>query len=65
LLGVDAAGVEVWVIEGRYGPYVSCGRETRGVGEDMTFDAVTLDSALALLVVPKPARRGRRRPPLG
>jgi DNA topoisomerase-1 len=66
LLGLDpASGAEVWVIAGRYGPYVSRGRETRGVGEDMTFDAVTLDSALALLVVPKPARRGRRRPPLG
>jgi len=53
----------VWVIAGRYGPYVSRGRETRGVGEDMTFDAVTLETALALLAVPKPARRGRRRSP--
>ena len=65
LLGVDAAGVEVWVIDGRYGPYVSCGRETRGVGEGVSFDAVTLAEALVSLAAPKPVRRGRRRPPRG
>ncbi|MBU3703939.1 MAG: DNA topoisomerase I, partial [Ilumatobacteraceae bacterium] len=63
LLGLDpTSGVEVWVIDGRYGPYVSRGRETRSVGDGVTFDAVTLESALTLLAVPKPARRGRRRP---
>jgi DNA topoisomerase-1 len=61
LLGVDAAsGVEVFVIDGRYGPYVACGRETRSVGDAATFDAITLDEALALLAAPKPPRRGRR-----
>ena len=64
LLGVDpASGAEVWVIEGRYGPYVSRGRETRGVGEGLSFDSVTLEAAVDLLAVPKPERRGRRRPP--
>jgi DNA topoisomerase-1 len=48
------------VIDGRYGPYVACGRETRSVGDTGTFDAITLDQALALLAAPKPPRRSRR-----
>ena len=62
LLGVDpASGDDVFVIDGRYGPYVACGRETRSVGEAATFESITLEVALALLAVPKPPRRGRRR----
>ena len=54
------SGEEVVVVDGRYGPFVSCGGETRSVGAVATFDSITLAAALALLAVPKPPRRGRR-----
>jgi DNA topoisomerase-1 len=55
------SGEGVVVVDGRYGPFVSCGGETRSVGDVATFESITLDAALALLAVPKPPRRGRRR----
>jgi DNA topoisomerase I len=46
---------------GRYGPYVSCGSESRSLdGEDKLFTA-TLEDALVLLAAPR--QRGMRRTP--
>lgn len=42
---------------GRYGPYIKCGSETRSLSTDLSPLTVTLDQALALLAQPK--RRGR------
>ena len=50
---------------GRYGPYVSKGKESRSLAnEEQIFD-VTLDEALALLAQPRQFRgRGPAKPPL-
>jgi DNA topoisomerase-1 len=59
-IGVDPAdGVPITVQNGRFGPYISKGTESRSLtGEDQIF-AITLPEALALLAQPK--ERGRRR----
>jgi DNA topoisomerase-1 len=57
-------GEPITAQNGRYGPYIKWGTDTRSLeGEEQIFD-VSLDEALALLAQPK--QRGRRaaRPPL-
>jgi DNA topoisomerase-1 len=51
---------------GRFGPYVKCGDETRSLPADVSPLDVTLEQALALLAQPKAQRRGfgARREPL-
>ena len=44
---------------GRFGPYVKCGSETRSLPSDLSPLDVTLDQALALLAQPKAGGRGR------
>ena len=59
VLGVDPAdGVEVSALNGRYGPYVRKGSESRSLADEESLFTVTLDDALALLVQPR--QRGRR-----
>jgi DNA topoisomerase-1 len=56
-LGADPAdGQEVTVQNGRYGPYVKKGTDSRSLGAEAELFTVTLDRALALLAQPK---RGR------
>jgi DNA topoisomerase-1 len=58
-------GDEVLAMNGRYGPFIKRGSETRSLdGEDQIF-SIDLEHALALLAAPK-ARRGRgaAKPPL-
>jgi DNA topoisomerase-1 len=43
---------------GRFGPYIKCGAETRSLPAEMSPIDVTLEQALALLAQPKQARRG-------
>jgi DNA topoisomerase-1 len=59
-IGADPAdGEPVEALNGRYGPYIKKGSETRSLeGEEQLF-TVSLDEALALLAAPK-ARRGQR-----
>ncbi len=66
VVGVDPAdGLEVTAQNGRYGPYVSKGKESRSLtNEEQIFD-VTLDQALAVLAQPRQFRgRGPAKPPL-
>ena len=58
-------GQPVMAHDGRYGPYVKCGDETRSLPDDVSPLYVTLERALELLAQPK-ARRGagRRKEPI-
>ena len=60
-----ADGEEVLAMNGRYGPFIKRGTETRSLeGEEQLF-TIDLDQALALLAAPKTRRgRGAAKPPL-
>ena len=60
----ESEGEEVVAANGRYGPYVKKGKESRSLETEEQLFTVTLDEALALLAQPK--QRGRRAaaPPL-
>jgi DNA topoisomerase-1 len=51
-------GEEILVANGRYGPYVKKGSETRSLESEEQLFTITADEALALLAQPK-QRRGR------
>jgi DNA topoisomerase I len=60
VVGVDPAdGVEVTAQNGRFGPYVQKGSETRSLESEEQLFTITLKEALALLAQPK-ARGGRQ-----
>jgi DNA topoisomerase-1 len=52
-LGKDSEGVEIFVRNGRYGPYVRREDETASVPEGLTPDELTVVKALELLAAPK------------
>jgi DNA topoisomerase-1 len=59
-VGVDPAdGEPVEALNGRYGPYIKKGSETRSLESEEQLFTVSLDEAIALLAAPK-ARRGQR-----
>jgi DNA topoisomerase-1 len=49
---------DVVAFNGKFGPYIKCGQETRSLPPDLSPVDVTLEQALALLAQPK-TRRGR------
>ena len=49
---------------GRFGPYVKCGNETRSLPAELSPLAVTLEQALAMLAQPKTRRSDARREPI-
>jgi DNA topoisomerase-1 len=58
-------GAEIQVANGRYGPYVKKGSETRSLAAEEQLFTVTAEEALALLAQPKERRgRGQAKPPL-
>ena len=58
-LGVQPSdGEKVMAFNGRFGPYIKAGSETRSLPTDLSPIDVTLEQALALLAEPKKARRG-------
>ena len=58
-------GEEIQVANGRYGPYIKQGKETRSLGDEEQLFTVTTEEALALLAQPKERRgRGQAKPPL-
>jgi DNA topoisomerase-1 len=64
-LGVDPAdGVEVTAQNGRYGPFVKKGSESRSLESEEQLFTITLEDALALLAQPKQRGRGAAKPPL-
>lgn len=60
-LGENDKGEPIVAQNGRYGPYVKCGAETRSLPADVSPIEVTLDQAMELLAQPK-QRRGRGAP---
>ena len=50
------------VSNGRYGPYVKCGAETRSLPVDVSPLTVDLETSLALLAQPKTGGRRRAAP---
>jgi len=60
LVGVAADGEEVWARNGRYGPYVQKGKESRSLESEEQLLTIDLDEALAALAQPKRRRGGRQ-----
>ena len=59
VLGVDPAdGVDITTQNGRYGPYVKKGTDSRSLEREEQIFTLTLDEALAIFAQPK--QRGRR-----
>jgi DNA topoisomerase-1 len=57
----EADGEPIEARNGRYGPYIQKGKETRSLESEEEIFTITLDEALALLAAPK-QRRGRAAP---
>jgi len=65
-LGKDPAdGAEITVQNGRYGPYVKKGTDSRSLEDEEQMFTITLEDALAVMAQPKArGRRGTAAPPL-
>lgn len=64
VVGLDN-GEEVLAMNGRYGPFIKRGTETRSLESEEQIFSIDLDQALALLAAPKTRRgRGAAKPPL-
>ena len=66
VLGTDpSGGEEVTAQNGKYGPYVKQGSESRSLDSEEQLLTISLDEALAVLAQPKqPRGRGAAKPPL-
>ena len=59
LVGAAEDGEEVWARNGRYGPYVQKGKESRSLEAEEQLLTIDLEGALAVLAQPKQRRGGR------
>jgi DNA topoisomerase I len=57
VVGTDAEGVEITAQNGRYGPYLKKGADSRSIDSEEKLLTITLDEALAIYAQPK--QRGR------
>jgi DNA topoisomerase-1 len=60
----ESDGEEVVAANGRYGPYVKRGKESRSLESEEALFTITLDEALAKLAEPRPSARRAAAPPL-
>jgi DNA topoisomerase-1 len=60
VVGVAPDGEEVWARNGRYGPYVEKGKETRSLESEEQLLTIDLEQALGVLAQPKRRRGGRQ-----
>jgi DNA topoisomerase-1 len=58
VVGVDAEGIEITAQNGRYGPYLKKGTDSRSLATESQLFDITLDEALAIYAQPK-TRGGR------
>ena len=64
LVGKDEAGEPIYAKNGRYGPYIERGKDSRSLEDEEKLFTVTLDDALTLLAQPKVRGRRAAVPPL-
>jgi len=64
VVGVDAEGVEITAQNGRYGPYLKKGSDSRSLTAEEELLTVTLEEALAIYAQPKQRGRAAAAPPL-
>jgi len=62
VIGLDDDGVEVTALNGRYGPYIKKGDETRSLESEEQIFTVTTEEARALLAQPKQFGRRNAKP---
>ena len=63
-LGTNSAGEEITVQNGRYGPYLKAGVDSRTLTSEDQLFSLTLDEALEIYSKPKERRRGVAKPPV-
>ena len=64
VVGTDADGVEITAQNGRYGPYLKKGTDSRSLTSEDQIFSITLDEALAIYAQPKQRGRAAAKPPL-
>ncbi|MGA4801631.1 type I DNA topoisomerase [Streptomyces lavendulocolor] len=64
VVGTDAEGVEITAQNGRYGPYLKKGTDSRSLENEEQLFTITLDEALAIYAQPKQRGRAAAKPPL-
>ncbi|MFE9428928.1 type I DNA topoisomerase [Kitasatospora sp. NPDC006697] len=64
VVGTDAEGVEITAQNGRYGPYLKKGTDSRSLTSEDQLFTVTLEEALAIYAQPKQRGRAAAAPPL-
>ncbi|WP_028799128.1 type I DNA topoisomerase [Streptomyces sp. 142MFCol3.1] len=64
VVGADAEGVEITAQNGRYGPYLKKGTDSRSLQSEDQLFTITLEEALAIYSQPKQRGRAAAKPPL-
>jgi DNA topoisomerase-1 len=64
VVGADAEGVEITAQNGRYGPYLKKGTDSRSLQSEDQLFTITLEEALAIYAQPKQRGRAAAKPPL-
>ncbi len=64
VVGTDAEGQEITAQNGRYGPYLKRGTDSRSLTTESQLFDITLEEALAIYAQPKQRGRAAAKPPL-
>ncbi|MFE2509626.1 type I DNA topoisomerase [Streptomyces naganishii] len=64
VVGTDAEGQEITAQNGRYGPYLKKGTDSRSLQTEDQLFTITLEEALAIYAQPKQRGRAAAKPPL-
>jgi DNA topoisomerase I len=64
ILGTNSAGEDITIQNGRYGPYLKAGLDSRTLTSEDQLFSLSLDEALEIYSKPKERRRGVAKPPL-
>ncbi|KUL66107.1 DNA topoisomerase I [Streptomyces violaceusniger] len=64
VVGADPEGVEITAQNGRYGPYLKKGTDSRSLESEEQLFTITLEQALAIYAQPKQRGRAAAKPPL-